>query len=41
MGNEKISVEHVLPQNPRKGSQWLKNFNDLEREKWTQILKYN
>ncbi|MGO1368092.1 DUF262 domain-containing protein [Senegalia sp. (in: firmicutes)] len=34
-GYKRISVEHVLPQNPRENSKWLKDFNDLEREKWT------
>lgn len=30
-----ITVEHVLPQNPRKGSKWCKDFNAQDREFWT------
>lgn len=30
-----MSVEHVLPQNPKSDSQWCKDFNDEERETWT------
>ncbi|AND85370.1 DUF262 domain-containing protein [Clostridium tyrobutyricum] len=30
-----ISVEHVLPQNPKDGSQWKKDFNEQNREFWT------
>ena len=31
-----ITIEHVLPQNPRRGSKWLKMFPDEnERAKWT------
>lgn len=31
-----ISIEHVLPQNPRQGSRWLKSFSDEdERLEWT------
>ena len=34
-----ISVEHVLPQNPREGSQWTKWFPDAyERARWTHRL---
>ena len=33
-----ISVEHVLPQNPPKGSQWLSDFTDEERTLWTHRL---
>lgn len=33
-----ISVEHVLPQNPKDGSAWNNNFNDEEKEKWTHKL---
>ena len=33
------SVEHVLPQNPGAGSQWLKDFNDEElRVRWVHKL---
>lgn len=30
-----ISIEHILPQNPRDNSQWKKDFDDESREKWT------
>lgn len=30
-----ITVEHVLPQNPAKGSAWLQLFTDDERNLWT------
>jgi len=30
-----MSVEHILPQNPKNDSQWCKDFNDEERETWT------
>lgn len=33
-----ISVEHILPQNPKSDSQWLKDFNDTQRQKWTNKL---
>lgn len=33
-----ISVEHVLPQNPAEGSQWLCHFSDDERSRWTHRL---
>ncbi|MGY3516385.1 DUF262 domain-containing protein [Micromonospora sp. PTRAS2] len=33
-----ISVEHVLPQRPRSGSQWLTDFTDGERAYWTHRL---
>lgn len=29
-----ISVEHILPQNPKDDSQWKKDFSDEERELW-------
>jgi hypothetical protein len=32
---ETISIEHILPQNPTNGSEWTKNFTDIEREEWT------
>lgn len=34
-GYKRISVEHVLPQNPSDNSQWIKEFSKEEREKWT------
>jgi len=30
-----MSVEHVLPQNPKSDSQWCKDFADEDRETWT------
>ena len=34
----KISIEHVLPQNPRKDSQWKKDFTPEEARIWTNKL---
>jgi hypothetical protein len=37
--HETVSVEHVLPQNPDPGSQWLVDFPDPDqREEWTHKL---
>ena len=33
-----ISIEHVLPQNPTKGSQWPSDFTDEDREGLTHRL---
>jgi hypothetical protein len=33
-----ITVEHILPQNPSKDSEWLKIFTEEEREQWTNRL---
>ncbi|MYC94850.1 MAG: DUF262 domain-containing protein [Caldilineaceae bacterium SB0661_bin_32] len=33
-----ISIEHVLPQSPRSGSKWRKNFTEDERTDWTNRL---
>lgn len=33
-----LTVEHVLPQNPRSDSQWRKVFTDDQRELWTHRL---
>ncbi len=33
-----LSLEHVLPQSPKKDSQWLKDFDDAARKKWTHKL---
>lgn len=38
MSIEYLSVEHVLPQNPREDSQWRKDFSDVELEEWTHKL---
>lgn len=34
----RITVEHVLPQNPKAGSQWLNDFTPRERAQWTHRL---
>lgn len=33
-----ITIEHVLPQTPRSGSEWGDNFTEDERTKWTNRL---
>jgi hypothetical protein len=33
-----LSMEHILPQNPKLGSQWLSDFNDQNREQWLNTL---
>lgn len=33
-----ISVEHILPQNPDGASQWVKDFNEEQRETWLHRL---
>ena len=30
-----ITVEHILPQNPKDNSQWKQDFSDNDREEWT------
>ncbi|GAV22724.1 DUF262 domain-containing protein [Carboxydothermus pertinax] len=35
---KKISVEHVLPQNPKPDSKWVQIFSLEERQKWTNRL---
>ncbi|MFT4084666.1 MAG: DUF262 domain-containing HNH endonuclease family protein [Nocardioides sp.] len=30
-----ISIEHVLPQNPKPDSQWLLDFTEEDRQRWT------
>lgn len=30
-----ISIEHILPQNPDSNSEWVSDFSDEDREKWT------
>ena len=35
---QRISIEHILPQNPAQDSQWLKDFSDDEREEWLDKL---
>lgn len=31
-------VEHILPQNPDPSSQWVKDFSEEERERYTHSL---
>ena len=33
-----ITIEHVLPQNPRSGSKWCSDFTEDERTDWTNRL---
>ena len=35
MNVEKLSVEHILPQNPAEDSSWVKDFSPEERVEWT------
>jgi hypothetical protein len=35
---ETISTEHILPQTPDAGSQWVSDFTEQDREKWTNRL---
>jgi len=35
---ETISIEHILPQTPDAGSQWVSDFTEQDREKWTNRL---
>ena len=32
---EKISIEHILPQNPKENSVWVTDFSENDREFWT------
>jgi hypothetical protein len=34
----RISVEHILPQNPAAGSQWTSDFTDAQRDQYTNQL---
>ena len=38
MSLEYLSVEHVLPQNPKSDSQWCIDFTQEQREQWTDRL---
>lgn len=39
IGNYKnISIEHVLPQNPKEDSEWRAKFSNEDREEWTNKL---
>ena len=33
-GHRFLSVEHILPQNPKSDSQWVKDFSEAERKQW-------
>jgi hypothetical protein len=35
---ETISIEHILPQTPTATSQWVKHYNQRERDIWTDRL---
>lgn len=35
---KKITIEHVLPQNPSNDSQWVNDFGEIERKEWTNKL---
>ncbi len=35
---ETLSVEHILPQAPKAGSQWLEDFTETQRNEWTHRL---
>ena len=35
---ETISIEHILPQSPDQSSQWITDFTEQDREKWTNRL---
>lgn len=35
---ETLTVEHILPQNPEPGGQWLIDFTETQRDKWTHKL---
>lgn len=35
---ETISIEHILPQAPNTGSQWVSDFTEQDRENWTNRL---
>lgn len=35
---DEISVEHILPQNPDKVSQWIQDFPEEQREQWLHRL---
>lgn len=35
MNAQKLSVEHILPQNPAEDSSWMKDFSTEERAEWT------
>ncbi|AFI05952.1 DUF262 domain-containing protein [Helicobacter cetorum] len=36
--DSELHIEHVLPQNPKPLSQWIRDFNELEREIYTHSL---
>lgn len=38
MSFEKLSIEHILPQNPEDTSRWVRDFTQEEREFWTDRL---
>ena len=38
MALETLSVEHILPQNPKANSQWMEDFDDVYRLEWEDRL---
>lgn len=36
--NPTLTIEHILPQNPERSSEWIASFNDEQREKLTNKL---
>ena len=34
-----ISIEHILPQNPSVGSEWMNDFTEEERYEWTDKIE--
>jgi len=38
MSLEYLSVEHILPQNPKQDSQWCQDFTEVQRKDWTHRL---
>ncbi len=36
--DKNLHVEHILPQNPDPSSQWVKDFSEEERERYTHSL---
>lgn len=38
MSFQRLSVEHILPQNPNSKSQWCMDFTESERHEWTHRL---
>lgn len=37
-GYDTVTIEHILPQNPKADSRWVKEFSQEERDNWTNKL---